>query len=93
MAIQLTLELPTGVSGDYWRVTSLVLKRTVDTANIVVALYKDQAARNADKDPLLTKSYQVEGATLEALEAAANPVEYSYNQLKELPEFDGYGDI
>lgn len=92
MALQKTKEMSTGLSGNYWRVLTMLLQRTTDMAEIGVALYKDATARQAGKEPMAV-SYHSVAMSLADLQEADDAVEAAYSALKELPAFDGATDV
>lgn len=100
MALELSQELPSGVSGNYWRIAELVLGYLTDTAYCVVKLYKDSAARTAGKEPLSQVSYLWKDADFAGWFDATtlntvnyNPQERAYAKLKTLDEFTGATDV
>jgi hypothetical protein len=95
MALQLSKELDTGVTGDYWRVVLVQLSPLGDRSTVIVCLYKDAAARAADKTPLETREYSWNAADYPFAVAALdedNPYVIAYEKLKTLPEFVGAVD-
>jgi len=49
MALQKTLETPTGNSGDYWRVDQIILERTGKKMECRLNLYKSKTDRDGGK--------------------------------------------
>ena len=90
--MQLTRELDTGISGNYWKVTKITLNRNGDSMEYEVALYKDEASRTAGKSPMFIKNHSG-SATLSELQTAEDPVELAYTRLKELDEFSEATDV
>ncbi len=100
MALEKSFELPTGVSGNYWKITQATFDYLTSTLECIVKLYKDAAARAAGKEPLSQSQYVWTGAdfagwfdpvTLNT--ANYNPQERAYEKLKTLPEFSGATDV
>lgn len=94
MALQLSEEQSSGISGDYWKVSRIDI---VDD-NIcvcVIELYKDQAARGAGKSSITSKEYRLEGVTSnsEYTSVGDTPAKLIYEHLKTLPEFTGAVDV
>lgn len=52
MAIQKSKTLPNGVTGDYWRITTIHIDRQNLRVAGQVALFLDQAASNTGKQPI-----------------------------------------
>jgi hypothetical protein len=104
MALQKSLALPSGVSGDYWKVTELVIDYLRPAATCQVALYKDATARQAGAAPLYKKSFvwsdEEAAEEFEGLfdadtlsEDGVNPQSQAYVKLKTLAEFSGATDV
>ncbi len=97
MALQLNKEMSTGVTGDYWKVTKVILEGE-DECLVTVKLFKDSAARLASKLPLETLEYSFKDSEnpcliVEMDEANQNPFFLVYEKLKTLPEFAGALDV
>lgn len=96
MALQKSKELTSGVSGDYWK---LLIKELSGSKTIcAVSLYKDAAARAADKSVLESVVYSWSGednpCTIAAMDVAdSNPIKLCYAKLKTLAEFSGAQDV
>lgn len=94
MGLQLSKEMPSGVTGEYWRVTDLRLDKDVST-RCQVSLFKDQAARSAGKMPLTVLDLQWNDGdnpcTVAAM-ASADPFALTYAKLKTLADFAGAVD-
>jgi len=102
MSLQLSYEAPTGVThaSAYHKITSLSHNRTNDRMMIHVTIYKDAAAKAADKAPVGGASFRVSDADFDTYYANAvldtvsqNHVERSYVYLKTLDEYDGASDV
>ena len=96
MALQLSKEQPSGVTGDYWRIREV--KVSPSKVECTVELYKDSAARIANKAEMEVTIYVWEGADHPCEVAdmdAVNENVYSlcYDKLKTLAEFSDAVDI
>lgn len=49
MALQKSKELPSGVSGNYWKIISTSVDRLKSELSVKIALFKDKAASDAGK--------------------------------------------
>lgn len=64
MALQLEKELDNEVIGDYWKIDKLEIQFDKNPFTVVwLALYKSQAARNRNKEPIFTQIFRY-GETL-----------------------------
>lgn len=94
MALQLNKDLPSGLSGNYWRITDALVSYMRNGSVCKLSLYKDQAAREAGKEPILEQSYAFDGAENPFTPTdSINVLEALYDKLKALPEFDGSEDV
>lgn len=89
MALELAHEMPSGVSGNYWRIVSLQLQKKQNTTTVSLGLFLDHAASDADKALLHDVSYTWAGAdnpcTVAAMDVAdSNPYKLAYDKLKTL---------
>lgn len=91
MALLKQVELASGISGEYWRVTRVNINRLDDTAAVEMRLYLDAEARSAGKDEIRTEWFYLEQVDLDALRGT-DPVAATYTRLKQLPEFEGAAD-
>lgn len=98
MALQLTQEQASGISGNYWKIDSVRLGKNDSFCECIVTLYKDSDASAAAKLPLTSKVFLWSGAdnpcplaTLDLVDQ--NPFQLCYNKLKTLDEFDGALDV
>lgn len=79
-----------GINADYIRVSNVSVIRIGNSDRLVITcqLYKDQASRDAGKDPISTMSYTVDDqVTLDNISTDM------YNILKTLPDFTGAADV
>lgn len=89
MALQLSYELPTGISGDYWKINWVSMNRDSGlNINVQVMLYLSEAARIAGKQPLMTKNYTWFGSDATDFDATQqdvageNIIKTAYDKLK-----------
>lgn len=93
MALELLQELESGVSGNYWRIGSVVVACTDDPiVTIYMELYVNQAARHSGKSPLKTQAvnmmlYQIDSTYDYDFRACI------YNSIKQLPYWENARDI
>lgn len=83
MAIQKEKTLSSGVTGNYWRITTI----TVDSLNMKIvgqiSLFKDQTASNAGKSPMaFSKTFRIP-LNLPELLAAENIIAYMYEKIQD----------
>lgn len=95
MALQLVREQPTGLSGNYWKITDIQIYNKGALCVVSVALFKDQAASDSGKTDIKTVQYTVENKCREEDYTATGdtPHKLIYNHLKTLPEFSGAVDV
>jgi hypothetical protein len=100
MALKLAHEDPTGRENTdaYHRIIACVHDYALSRFLIMVHIYKDQAARNANKVNVNARQFSIDQAAPEfatffgttALDALnMNPCKAAYLYLKTLPEYDG----
>lgn len=97
MALQKEYTLPTGVTGNYWKVSSLEKKDYKTNILLVkVELYLNKQARDDDKHPLFSKQFNIKIDNVES----ETEREDIYNKLKEYKNifstdlfFDGALDV
>ncbi len=97
MALQLSEEQATGVTGEYWKIESIALTGE-QQSTVRIRLYKDSAARVAGKEAMKELVYMWAGANNPLLIADMdlednNPFKLAYDKLKTLDEFDGALDV
>jgi len=77
MALKLSQNTTQGVTGEYWRIDSMSWTKAPGTANVMMALYKDEAtAKTAGSTPLLRRGVSVTGIS------ATTPLADCYKQVK-----------
>jgi len=59
MGLQKSLELETGVSGNYWKITRMNADYINNTIGVQLSLYKDKATRDANKSPMNNNDYKI----------------------------------
>lgn len=95
MALVLSKQVDTGVTGDYFRVISCSVDLSHNTASVDVALYLNAANRDSGRSPIEISSYLWRDAanpfTVEALEIKSI-IAIAYSKLKSLPEYQGAQD-
>lgn len=80
MALQKEYTLPTGVTGNYWKVSSLENKDYKTNILLVkVELYLNKQARDNEKQPLFSKQFNIKIDNVES----ETEREDIYNKLKE----------
>jgi len=91
MALQKSYEDETGTThaSAYAKIAGIEMGTTDRVANVRVCIYKDAAARAADKKPVRVMRYQYQGDDYDALFSAAamdpvdtNPIKLLYIDLK-----------
>jgi len=94
MALQLSETQSTGNSGDYWRIVTCSIDYQNTLAGCTVALYNDQAGRDAGNNPIKyinfnwnSEDFPFDTATLDALNM--NPVKKMYDEIKALAPWNG----
>lgn len=81
MAIQKAKTLPSGVSGDYWRITTIAIDRQNFIIKAQVGLFKDAAASAANKPHMgLVKTFEFPFTMVEFL-AAPNAISFVYSKI------------
>lgn len=96
MALQLDKELESGVVGNYWKILAVSFDVLARNSFITLALYKDQAARQAGKQYLKLVTYTWNGDDYpfeSAAMDAESPLVLAYAKLKNLPDFQGALDV
>ena len=89
MALTLTKVNSSGVSISYFRVSSVIVNRKVNSVCVRVDAYLDQPTRAAGNTPVSSKSYTAVDAPTNASFAAGAAVNEAYAYLKTLPDFVG----
>lgn len=93
MAIIKSKTLPSGVSGDYWRITSILFDRQNFKATGTIGLFKDQAASAAGKPHIgLTKSFHF-SFTITDLSMPSNIIALVYSKIMQQAEMEVTMDL
>lgn len=99
MALQKTIQHPTGATSSYWRVVNTNLDYISDIAYVVIVGYIDEQTRLDNRSPLDQRNYSVIGDnfttyfSITELDKNTNPVEQAYIYIKTLSEFQGAIDV
>ena len=91
MALVKTFEVrDSGINAEYVKISNINLVKSGDviTLNITCEVFKDQAARDAGKNPISVLSYNTQDPAI--LDSISTEV---YNLLKTLPDFTGAVDV
>jgi len=70
-----------GFTGEYWKVTGLVVNKLSNFLEITVSCYKDKASRLDDKSPFAVKMFSIK---LDAIDATKDIFEQVYKLLPTL---------
>ena len=91
MALILKQTYNTGFEADYLSIQQIQVNKEANTVVMTFSVYKDKAARNADK--LATSRFTV-SAHFEALKNSKDDVTFGacYTYCKTLPQFEGAVD-
>lgn len=95
MALQKSKTLPSGESGDYWRVSDLSFHRSGMRLELVLSLYKSAALAAAGASPL-PHSYRFSFVVTNQ-EIMGNVISMAYTKIKAaaaelVPPVSGFGD-
>ncbi len=86
MPIQKEKTLPSGVTGNYWRITTITIDRQRLRVVASIALFKDKQASDEGKAPMaLTKVVRFPFVVSEAL-LAPDLISYIYTKIKDAAE-------
>ncbi len=91
MALRKTIELPSGYTADYMNIAAVQFNKIHRQCVVQLAVYKDEAARIAGKEPAVSDPIYLNG---ELVPFTAEGVTYTdiYAALKALPDFAGAED-
>jgi hypothetical protein len=90
MALLKAIELPSGLTVEYWRIESVSVDVLCNTCSCTISVYKDQASRIAGKTSVKSISFSWCGGDSPFDELAniiLNPVAVAYGKVKTMPEF------
>jgi len=98
MALQKTYEIPSGISGNYWKIMSISLEPIYKIATINLCLYFNSDARENEKQVLWSKNYHIRGDDYMQYFATnildtKNPIKSCYEYLKTTSEFSDSVDV
>lgn len=99
MALQKTIQHPTGATSSYWRVINVSLNYQDNNATVYMAGYINDQTRLDNLMPLDGRNYSIIGGdfttyfSITELDKSTNPVEQAYIYIKTLPEFQGAIDV
>jgi len=80
MAIKKSKALPSGISGEYWKITKESYDRIAGRGVWTISLFKDQAASDAGAQPLsCSKNFSL---PMSPQELAGNRTAIAYNKIK-----------
>ena len=82
--LQRTENLDTGITADYYDISSFIVDYNSDVMEIYVQLYKDKAAKDAGAKPIKNKVIRI-NVPQKLIDAKAD----LFTKLKTLPEFQG----
>jgi len=98
MGLQLSHEIATGHTGNYWAIDELYIEPIKREAGVRLRLWKDQQARIDGKPPMTLRTYgwhdedyPYDLATLDTV--GKNPMNIAYDIIKTKPEFEGAVDV
>ncbi len=89
MALQKTKELASGITGNYWKILQVNIDYLNSTSHVTIALYVDEEARAAGKNPLAEQqsfNWQGEEFPFGSSDLSAedvNPLKVAYAKIKE----------
>lgn len=83
MAIEKEKTLPSGSTGNYWRLTSINIDRQNLRIMAVIALFKDAAASAAGKPPIGDYKNFNFNFTMAEFAAAPNAIAFAYGKIIE----------
>lgn len=92
MALSKARELNnTGISPAYWRVSHVAIERHISGPEVITVYVQgwiNETARNAEKRPLITETFQILN-----LAPGSDLAQQAYEALKLLPEWEGATDV
>ena len=95
MALQKSIEYKnTGINVEYHKAVNPNIDAITKGGNVRVDIYKDAAARAANKNPVSNKSYVIPANTFSTLDLETQDArDLVYTYLKTLPEYNGAVDV
>lgn len=92
MALQKNIVTNYGVDATYWKICITNFDWYKNIAVIDIKGFVDETARQEDKEPLATISYNFSGEDF-TFNSAEDVIAHAYNKLKALPDWDSAEDI
>lgn len=80
-----------GSIATYWDVISIEYAHKIQKSIMKVGGWKDQAAYENDKVPIIIKTYEIEAG--QAPELARGALAFVVNYVKQQEEFQGYSEV
>lgn len=80
MALKLKLELESGFSGDYWKITHISYDVMRETCKVKIALFKSEADRKSGAIAVSAKNITVQNMSVDKL--ANNILPYLYGEIQ-----------
>ena len=93
MALQLTKETLTGISGNYWEIINMIPDFYKEDIEIHIALFKDAAAKTAGKSYMDVKYHVFKNSDFLDFLGSVDIRTVAYNKIKVLPEWEGSIDV
>lgn len=95
MALQKSIEYKgTGIMIEYHKTVNPKIDAITKGGSVRVDIYKDTAARTANKNPVSNKQYIIPASTFSTLDLETQDArDLIYTYLKTLPEFTGAIDV
>lgn len=94
MALKKTLELESGVVGDYWKIKTISIDFSTEIARAALHLYINQEARLAGKAYVHTIAINVSSPDFKGSSLSdKSPLITAYELIKQLPEFELAEDV
>lgn len=92
MAIKKTITLPNGFTAEYWKITHDEFDHSDNVVYIDCNIYKDKDARDAGREPVLTKRIQIPYPDVSAI-SNISLRQLLYDLIKEQPDYSDALDI
>lgn len=90
MSLKLAVELTNGVSGNYWRISEVIINFVGTSSVVVISQYLNKAAFLDGKQPIQTMQLQLNGTDFPFSSGQlANVVHTAYTKLQETAQFTG----
>ena len=96
MALQKSIETPSGVNASYWKITKITVDSSVFFIESIISGYYDEQARIDGREPLLSKQYSwlssAENFETE-ISAESNIIANIYARIKLTDDFQSALDV